>query len=105
MRRVPKYAVFLLLGAAVGIIATLILTFAFDGTAERSPFTELKYSQGQVFGFLLLFCVPVGVALGGLVALLLDRTVGRRSRTVRITHEHIQVPDDSDPDEIVDSQR
>ncbi|MFV0375555.1 potassium transporter Trk [Microbacterium sp.] len=94
VRRVPRYALFLALGAALGIIAALVFTYAFDGTSERSPFTELKYSQGQVFGFLLLFCIPIGIALGGVVALVLDRTLRRRSRQVRVIHEHIHVVDD-----------
>lgn len=94
VRRVPRYGVFLALGAGLGIVLALVLTFVFDGTGEKSPFTNLQYSQGQVFGFLLLFCIPIGIAIGGVVALILDRTVGRRRRSVRISHERIRTPDD-----------
>ena len=34
VRRSPRYAIFCVAGAALGILAALILTFAFDGTAE-----------------------------------------------------------------------
>ncbi len=92
VRRAPKYSVFLLLGAALGIIVALILTFAFDGTAEPTD-QGVVYSTGQVFGFLALICVTVGVALGGGVALLLDRTIGRRTREVAVDHETVHVVD------------
>ena len=65
VRRAPKFSVFLLAGAALGIIVALILTFAFSGTDSISPNTGLIYTQGQVFGFLALICITVGVALGG----------------------------------------
>ncbi|MDZ8171425.1 potassium transporter Trk [Microbacterium xanthum] len=86
VRRAPKYGVFLALGAALGIVAAMILTFSFSGTLDESPNTGLVYDQGQVFGFLLLICVPVGLALLGGLALVLDRTVGRRTRAVRVDH-------------------
>ncbi|WP_434970411.1 potassium transporter Trk [Microbacterium sp. bgisy207] len=93
VRRSPKYAVFLLLGGAVGMIVAMILTFAFDGTTQVSPNTGLVYSQMQVFGFLLLIFVSAGVALGGAVALILDRVYARRARTLRVDHERIITSD------------
>lgn len=93
VRRVPKYGVFLMLGAAVGILAAAILTFAFGGSAEKSEI-GVTYSSGQVFGFLMLFCVTAGVALGAIVALILDRVVGRRTHLVTIERERIVAADD-----------
>lgn len=93
VRRVPKYGVFLVLGGAIGALAAAILTFAFDGTAEASEI-GVTYSSGQVFGFLLLFCVTAGVALGAIVALILEKTVGRRSHLVTIERERIVAADD-----------
>lgn len=93
VRRAPKYGVFLALGAALGILAAMILTFAFDGTALPSPNTTIEYTTLQVFGFVALLCVPIGVALGGAVALILDRTVGRRTREVRADHETVHGTD------------
>lgn len=91
VRRVPKYGVFIALGAVLGVIAALILTFAFDGTVGISENTGLEYSTGQVFGFVLLGCIPVGIALAALVALLLDRLARRTSREVRIVHDRVRV--------------
>ncbi|MBN9215231.1 MAG: potassium transporter Trk [Microbacterium sp. SCN 70-200] len=91
LRRSPRYAIFFVLGAALGILAALILTFAFDGTAEKSPSTQVLYSTSQVFGFLCLVCIPIGLALGGVVALILDRRFARRAREVRVDHERIEV--------------
>jgi hypothetical protein len=93
VRRSPKYSVFLLLGAAFGVLLAMVLTLAFGGTAEVSPNSGARYSSMQVFGFITLICVPIGLALGGAVALVLDRVVGRRSRDVQVDHESVRLPD------------
>jgi hypothetical protein len=93
VRRSPKYAVFLAAGAALGIIVALILTFTFTGTEGVSPNTGLVYSQGQVFGFLLLVCLSVGLVLGGVVALILDRLLGRRTHEVTVDRETVHIED------------
>lgn len=93
VRRSPKYSVFLLLGAAAGILVAMILTFAFSGTAEKSAATGMIYSQGQVFGFLALVCIAVGLVLSGALALLLDRISSRRTRTVTVDHEAVRLTD------------
>ncbi|NYE18637.1 potassium transporter Trk [Microbacterium immunditiarum] len=93
VRRTPKYPVFLVVGAALGLIVAMILTFTFSGTSEESPTTGLVYSQGQVFGFLLLICIPVGLALGGITALVLDRVFARRAHAVTVDHERIHTLD------------
>lgn len=92
-RRAPKYGVFAALGAMVGIIAALILSTVFNGTDEASPYTQIEYTAGQVFGFVLLWCVPAGIAVAMLIALLLDRTVGRKTHEARAVRE---VTDESD---------
>ncbi len=86
VRRAPKFSVFLVAGAALGILAALILTFAFSGTDSASPNTGLLYTQGQVFGFLTLICVTAGVALGAIVALIFDRRSSRHTREVIVDH-------------------
>ena len=77
----------------LGILAALILTFAFDGTAQQSPSTQVTYSTSQVFGFLSLVCIPIGLAVGAAVALVLDRVLSRRTRDVRIDHERVELVD------------
>ncbi|WP_223692557.1 hypothetical protein [Leifsonia poae] len=74
VKRSPRYFRFMLAGALVFVVVALILTFAFPPNPT--------YDRGTVFGFLLLFCVVVGVALGAFVALLIDRSSTRRARTV-----------------------
>lgn len=92
VRRSPRYAIFIVAGAALGILAALILTFSFDGTSDKSPSTQVLYSTSQVFGFLCLVCIPFGIAIGAVVALLLDRSLSRRTREVRIDHERVDAP-------------
>ncbi len=71
----------------------MILTFAFDGTVDVSPNTGMVYSQTQVFGFLALICVTVGVVVGGVVALILDRVFARRTREVTVDRESVRLED------------
>ncbi|GAA1467315.1 potassium transporter Trk [Microbacterium thalassium] len=93
VRRAPKISVFLLSGAALGIIAAMILTFAFGGTGDVSPNTGLEYSPSQVFGFLALIGIAVGLVVGGAVALVLDRISLRRAREVAVDHESVHPED------------
>lgn len=93
VRRAPKISVFLLAGAAVGIIVAMILTFTFDGVEQISPNTGLVYSQGQVFGFLALICIAVGLAVGGVVALIFDRRSSSRTREVTVDRESVRTED------------
>ena len=90
VRRAPKFTVFLVIGAAVGLVAAMVLTFAFHGADETSV-TGVTYTQLQVFGFLLLVCVAVGVLLALLVAVVLDRTVGRRVVEVEVARARIRI--------------
>jgi ABC-type Fe3+-siderophore transport system permease subunit len=90
VRRVPRHGVFLVLGAVLGVLVAAVLTFTFQGTQEPSA-AGVQYTAMQVFGFLALAGIAVGLLLGGAVALLLDRTVGRRSRELRVDREHVRV--------------
>lgn len=91
VRRSPRYAMFFLVGAVVGALTALALTFGFDGTVGESATTQAQYSVGQVFGFLSLVCIPIGIALFGAVALIFDRRMSRRMREVRVDHERVDV--------------
>jgi len=72
VHRSPRYFHFMLVGAIIGAVVAFVLTVAFPDNPD--------FGKTQVFGFLLLAGVAFGVALGSLVALILER-VGR-SRTV-----------------------
>ncbi len=98
VRRSPRYGVFLVGGAFLGVLAAIVLTLSFGAAPTpsgysspssdgASQYTRVTYSTSQVLGFVALACVPMGIALGGIVALVLDRVVGRRTREVRIDRE------------------
>lgn len=87
VRRAPKYGVFLALGAVLGVVAAMVLTFAFDGTAQPSA-AGIRYSTLQVFGFLALIGVAAGLLVGAVLALILDRTLARHRHDVDAQHEH-----------------
>ena len=87
VRRVPRFGVFMGIGVVLGIIAAGILTMV--GSYEPSDAVNVVYPPGQVFGFLLLWTVPIGFALGSVVALILERTARRHDRVVHVEHETI----------------
>ncbi|MCS4277368.1 hypothetical protein D9V34_04055 [Mycetocola lacteus] len=74
VRRSPKYFTFIVIGGALGILTAMILTFSFPKNED--------FSQGQIFGFLALVCVVVGIAIFGSLAILLDRLVGRKEHVI-----------------------
>jgi hypothetical protein len=74
VRRSPKYVNFIIVGAVVGAVLALVLTVTFPQNTEFDP--------AQVFGFLLLGGVTIGVAVSCLVAIILDRIVGRSATSV-----------------------
>lgn len=79
VRRAPRYPAFILAGVAAGVLVALVLTFAFPENAD--------YDRGQVFGFLLLWAGAIGAAVGGVVALLVDRALEKRRREAVAEHE------------------
>ncbi|MDQ0726992.1 potassium transporter Trk [Microbacterium sp. W4I20] len=87
VRHVPRYGVFIGIGVVVGIIAAVILTWT--GSFEESQALDVVYPAGQVFGFLLLWTVPAGIALGGIAGLILERVARRHDRVVRVDRETI----------------
>ena len=84
IRRVPKYATFIILGGAVGAVVTLVLTM--------SQPADPNVGYGALFGYFLLFGVPAGVLLGALLALVLDLVGRRRARTVTAEHTVVDAP-------------
>ena len=74
LHRAPRYRNFMLLGAILGVLLALILTVAFPENED--------YDRVQIFGFLLLGGVAVGTTLGAVVALVIDRIIGRSKMSV-----------------------
>ncbi|MFJ6651629.1 potassium transporter Trk [Microbacterium sp. NPDC091313] len=93
VRRAPRYPVFLVVGALLGVVVAAILTLAFHGSDQASPNTGVVYSATQVFGFVSLVCAPIGIAVGGLVAVILDARSSRRIRSFRAGHQSVHGSD------------
>jgi hypothetical protein len=74
IRRAPKVPVFLILGGALGATVTLVLTML-------QP-ADPNVGYPALFGYFLLYGLPAGVALGGIVAVVLDVVSRRTTRTV-----------------------
>ncbi|PVE96640.1 MULTISPECIES: potassium transporter Trk [unclassified Microbacterium] len=87
VRRVPRYGVLMGIGVVVGIIAAAILTWS--GSFEESQALDVVYPPGQVFGFLLLWTVPIGLALGGVVGIIMERIARRHDRVVTVDRETV----------------
>ena len=97
VRRAPRFFNFMLLGALIGAIAALVLTVAFPENAE--------FGATHVFGFLLLAFVALGVTLGAVVAIIIDRVISRRGKTVVVDRMAALEPRDSGaPDAASDSK-
>lgn len=86
IRRSPRYLRFFIVGLILGVIAALILTVVFPADGQ--------YTVLQVFGFMLLITLVLGGALGLVVAIILDRTVGKRTSTAQAERETVGNPDE-----------
>lgn len=94
VRRAPKVWGFLALGAIAGVVATLILTFAFRPADGGPTVTDdgTQFGLTQVFGFLLVCLIPLGAALGALVAIVLDRVMARGAVEVEVERIDVAGP-------------
>ncbi len=87
IRRAPKLGVFLVLGALVGAVGTLVLT-------SLQP-ADPSVGFVATFAYFLLYGIPAGLVLGALVGLPLDWASRRRARTVTVEHREVDGADDS----------
>ena len=85
IRRAPKLGVFLLVGAAVGALVTLVLTSLFPA--------DPAIGFAATFGYFLLFGAPFGAVLGAVVGLIVDRVSIARARTVTVEREIVEGPE------------
>lgn len=74
LRRSPKYGSFMAVGAGLGVVIGVALAVSQPATGD--------YSIEQIIGFMALMLGAVGLGLGALVALLADRVLSKRARTV-----------------------
>ena len=85
LRRAPRLPVFLLAGAILGAIVTLIVTSLSDA--------DPKVGFAATYGYFCLYGVPAGIVVGAVVGLALDRRSVRRARTVTAELERVETPD------------
>ena len=76
IRRAPKYLPFLLLGGVIGFIAAVIIGFSIP--AEQATAQPIQ-------GYLVVFLTGIGVGLGILTALILDRISSARAKVASAT--------------------
>ncbi|MGT2425786.1 hypothetical protein [Amnibacterium kyonggiense] len=74
VRRSPKIGTFLLIGAAAGVLATVV-------AVNLTP-SDPTISTPQAIGFLALLFAPLGAGIAGVIALVVDRVSERRARVV-----------------------
>jgi len=81
IRRAPKLGMFLVLGAVVGALVTLILTSLFPA--------DPNVGFAASYAYFLLYGVPAGVVIGAIIGLAFDRRSVRKARTVTVEHEQV----------------
>ncbi|KZE17943.1 hypothetical protein B8X04_09935 [Brevibacterium casei] len=88
VRRSPKYAAFMAVGAILGVLVAGLLTLVVDPAQIPAETTVAKGA-----GLLVVFLGIIGLFLGGLVALLLDWRGRRRAREFRVEAQIDMVDD------------
>lgn len=82
VRRAPKFGAFIAVGAVVGALVTLVLTSLYPA--------DPNVGFPALFAYFSLFGVSAGVALGALLALILDRRSSKRSKIVEAEREAVE---------------
>jgi len=83
VRTAPKYVPFLVLGGLVGLAVAAVSAYGFP-TAQSVSNPARAYDPSTVFGFLAVLFAGIGVVLGAIVALILDRVGRKRSRIATV---------------------
>lgn len=74
VRRSPRYARFMVVSCLVLLAAAFVATYSLPETGG--------YDRNEVFGFVALGAVAVGIGLGGAIALAFDRIFQWRAKVV-----------------------
>ena len=85
IRRAPKFSVFLVLGALLGIFVVLVVTASFP--------IDPKVGFASIFGYFAIYGLVAGVLLGAIVALIFDRVLRRGAKIVAVAVDRLEVPD------------
>jgi len=91
IRRAPRLGIFLALGGALGLIAALVLTTVFD--------VDPNVGFTGTFAYIALYSIPIGIALLGVVGLIIDRVSRSRATTVSAEHDVTQASPAADADD------
>jgi multisubunit Na+/H+ antiporter MnhB subunit len=85
IRRAPKFLVFVVIGAVVGVFVSLVLTASF-------PISK-SVGFGATFGYFAIYGFVGGILIGSIVALIFDRVLAGGAKTVPVVVDRLQVPD------------
>jgi hypothetical protein len=99
VRRAPKVPVFLIMGAALGVVVSLIVTSLF-------PFDSGE-GVAQTYGYISLWGLTIGGAVGCVVALIAERVTSRGAKRVQVERERLEVPvvePDAVPRQVTDGE-
>jgi H+/gluconate symporter-like permease len=95
IRRAPKFLVFIVLGAVLGVLVALLSTAYFP--------VDPSVGFGATFGYFALYGIVIGALVGAVIAILLDRLLSRRAKTVTASVDRLQIADDDADDEPTDA--
>lgn len=87
IRRAPRFGVFIVGGAVLGFLVTLVVVALTMGI-DRGDQQETT-SFGGLVGYFSLYGVTIGMFLGAVIAVVLDRVFSRRA--TRLTAERVAV--------------
>ena len=91
LRRAPRVSVFLGTGAAIGLIAGIVIGVLGSGNVE--------FTTTQVIGYMAVIFALLGMALGAVAYVVADRISVRRAREVQARLEsRTAVPNDRSAD-------
>jgi len=81
VRRAPKIPAFIFAGAALGAIATLVVTSLYP--------VDPAVGFGALFAYFALYGITGGVVLGAVVGIVIDRVSSRRAKSVNVETETV----------------
>lgn len=90
VRRAPKVPVFLIMGAALGVVVSLIVTSLF-------PFDSGE-GVAQTYGYISLWGLTIGGAVGCVVAIVAEQVTSRGAKRVQVERERLEMPIDDEVD-------